>query len=113
MHLGAGTEQRTVLGTLVDPLGLFRRSALIQNDERDRAARRAPARVASLASALLSSGGGSDGGSVLEGVDQQQLARALIAKAFERRDELLNVSRRVAAEALDQASERLTATAGK
>jgi len=43
---GAEGEGRSVLGTVLDPLGVFRGSPLVQNDERDRAALAAAAELA-------------------------------------------------------------------
>ena len=106
---------RSLLGTVVDPLGLFRQSGLMDSDKRDRAALEAAAKLTDLARELLaeSDAGAAGGAGEAEQqqrrqVEQQQLVRALAAKAWERRDDLSVVTRRIAAEALDQAAERLT-----
>ena len=98
---------RSLLGTVVDPLGLFRQSGLMDSDERDRAALQAAAKLTDLARELLADSDAGVAGGAGE-VEQQQLVRALAAKAWERRDDLSVVTRRIAAEALDQAAERLT-----
>ena len=98
---------RSLLGTVVDPLGLFRQSGLMDTDERDRAALQAAAKLTDLARELLADSDAGVAGGAGE-VEQQQLVRALAAKAWERRDDLSVVTRRIAAEALDQAAERLT-----
>lgn len=108
-------QQRSVLGRIVDPLGLFRHSALITNDERDRAALQAAAKLSALAAELLGEAPSVIGGtapvgaaSASEAADQQsQLVRALLRKAYERRVDLRRASRRLAIEALDQAAGRL------
>ena len=104
-------QQRSVLGTLVDPLGLFRHSAFVRNGERDFAALQAVERLASLANELLreATPGGTPPSSdvAVEEIDQQQLIGALAAKAYQRRDDLAQVSRRLGLEALDQAANRL------
>ena len=98
-------SQRSVLGTLIDPLGLFRTSALVNNDERDLMAIDAVATLAPRATALLTEGGGS--GATPSDDELRQLAQALAVKAWARRDDLQAVSRRVAVEALDQAATRV------
>jgi hypothetical protein len=109
-------QERSLLGTIVDPLGIFRQSALINNDDRDRAALAAAEKLAALATEILAdasagdvvTGGGAIAPSAAGAIDQQQLARALVVKAYERREDVQRVSRRVAIEALDQATLRLT-----
>ena len=95
---------RSVLGTIVDPLGIFRASPLITNSVRDLAALDAITTLAPRAAELLSGGGPAASPSDAE---LQQLARALGAKAWARREDLREVSRRVAVEALDQAATRM------
>ena len=122
---GAEGEGRSVLGTVLDPLGVFRGSPLVQNDERDRAALAAAAELAAIGNNLLGSGsapelaagGGGVTGSLISGSaapsspvsapEAQKLATALTRKAFARRDELPLLFRRLAAEALDQTAARL------
>ena len=122
---GAEGEGRSVLGTVLDPLGVFRGSPLVQNDERDRAALAAAAELAAIGNNLLgagsapelAAGGGGVTGSLISGSaaasspvsapEAQKLATALTRKAFARRDELPLLFRRLAAEALDQTAARL------
>ena len=115
---GAVQGGRSTLGLLVDPLGLFRQSALISNGERDHAALRAAEKLTPLAAQLLADGPGGDGqggggGGLLpssgSAVEAQQLLTALATKLFERRDDVQRVSRRIVVEALDQAAGRLAA----
>ena len=76
--------QRSRLGALVDPLGIFRGSALVTNDARDKAALEAARRLAALAPELL--GAVADEGGGASGVtppDQQLLATALLRKAWQ------------------------------
>ena len=115
-----------MLGTVLDPLGVFRGSPLVQNDERDRAALAAAAELAAIGNNLLGSGsapelaagGGGVTGSLISGgsaaasspvsaPEAQKLVTALTRKAFARRDELPLLFRRLAAEALDQTAARL------
>jgi predicted unusual protein kinase regulating ubiquinone biosynthesis (AarF/ABC1/UbiB family) len=103
---------RSVLGTLVDPLGLFRRSTLTQVDERDRAALDAAAQLAAIARDLVGPDEGGAGGAGGGLLDQQQLVRTLASKALERREDVWRATRRLAVEALDQTSERLRASSG-
>ncbi|KAH8063587.1 hypothetical protein JL722_2768 [Aureococcus anophagefferens] len=74
---GAGGD-RSVLGSLVDPLGLFRGSKLVTEDDRDAAALDAAAKLAALASELLGDGGG-------DPADQRALASALASRLWARR----------------------------
>ena len=97
------------LGALVDPLGLFRQSALVTNDARDEAALRAAARLSAVAEELLAEGTATEGREPQ--LDPQVVSRALAAKAWQRRDDLQEVSRRIAVEALDQGATRLAAAA--
>jgi hypothetical protein len=80
-------------------------------DERDRAALQAAAKLTDLARDLQAESAAGAAGGAAE-VEQQQLVRALAAKAWERRDDLSVVTRRIAAEALDQAADRLTRQPG-
>jgi hypothetical protein len=102
--------QRSRLGALVDPLGIFRGSALVTNDARDKAALEAARRLAALAPELL--GAVADEGGGASGVtppDQQLLATALLRKAWQRREDLQQVFLRLALEATDQTVARLMA----
>lgn len=96
---GAGGD-RSVLGSLVDPLGLFRGSKLVTEDDRDAAALDAAAKLAALASELLGDGGG-------DPADQRALASALASRLWARREDLSVVTRRVAAESARQTADRL------
>ena len=79
-------------------------SALVNTDERDRAALRAAAKLASIVN-------GDDGaaGAPTE-AEQRRLAGALATKAWERRDDVRRVSRRLARELLQQTASRMTTT---
>merc|ERR1711924_390102 len=99
---GVSARERSLLGAVIDPFDLFRSSTLLTNDARDRAALQAAAKLASLATEL-------DGSSAAPSeAEQQQLARALAAKAWERRRDVQEVSRRVARELLEQTATRMT-----
>jgi hypothetical protein len=104
---GSTASGRSLLGTLVDPLGVFRQSALVNNDARDRAALDAARQLADFATELL----GATGGGAPSEEQQRLLVRALVRQAWERRDALPDVTRRVAVEALDQAAGRMRAAA--
>ena len=101
---GAAPSDRSALGAALDPIGLFRGSALVNTDERDRAALRAAAKLASIVN-------GDDGaaGAPTE-AEQRRLAGALATKAWERRDDVRRVSRRLARELLQQTASRMTTT---
>ena len=101
---------------LVDPLGLFRSSALVTNDARDLAALEAAEQVTALAAELFDGASiGTAAGvvppssSAATAIDQGELVKALARKAISRRDDLQRLSRRLAVEALDQVTERLAA----
>jgi aarF domain-containing kinase len=106
---------RSRLGLLLDPLGLFRNSPLVENDERDRQALAAAAKLAELADELLPSGlnvGGAGGGdasvsSLLSDEALRELAQKLVSKLFRRRDDLQLVTRRFTAKLFDQTAERV------
>ena len=110
-------QRRSLLGAVVDPAGLFRQSGLVNTDGRDRAALEAASKLTHLARELLAEGQQATG--LAEGdpsplsesarqQEQQELVRALTSKAWERRDDLRVVTRRIAAEALDQAASRVS-----
>ena len=101
-------RERSRLGALVDPLGLFRGSPLVENDERDREALSAATKLAELASELLGNAGADDGAPPL--LSQEELRRfntLLLRKTWERRDDLQVVTRRFAAKLLDDTAQRL------
>jgi hypothetical protein len=112
----ADPPPRSLLGALVDPLGLLRRSALVNTDGRDEAALEAARKLSRLVSDLLEEEEGAELASLRAALSeptvQRQLAQTLVTKAWERRDALQAVSRRVAAEALDQAASRLATSRG-
>merc|ERR1740130_32746 len=56
---GGGGGGRSVLGTLIDPLGIFRNSPLVRNDARDESALAAARKLATIASELIAADGGS------------------------------------------------------
>ena len=106
------TRERSLLGSLVDPIGLFRSSTLIVNDERDKMALQAAVRLLELTPGLLPevvpAGAGSNvSTSTFSEADQQRLLRALVSKAWLRRDDVQQAARRMAYEALDQTATRL------
>jgi hypothetical protein len=74
----------------------------VQNDERDRAALDAAGKLAAQASELLGDSAG------FTQIEQRQLVRALVAKAFDRRDDLREVTRRLTVELLDQTATRMS-----
>ena len=54
---GGGEGGRSLLGAMVDPLGLFRNSPLVRNDARDESALAATRKLATIASELLATEG--------------------------------------------------------
>merc|ERR1712087_39151 len=95
-----GTDKpRSRLGALVDPLGLFRDSALVRKDDRDEAALEAARTLAAVARELLPTDSSS--------IDPQQLASLLSRKLWARRNGLGAVSRSLVAKVLEQTSLRL------
>ena len=120
-----GDSQRSRLGSLIDPLGLFRGSPLVEVDAKDREALSAAAKLADLASELLparaSPTDGATGGTpaadsppppllstVLTSDDLRRLAQLIAVKLWERREALQLVSRRFAATLLDQTLRRVS-----
>ncbi len=103
---GGGGEARSLLGALVDPLGLFRNSPLVRNDQRDEAALAATRKLATIASELLAT----DGSGTITPADAQQLAPILARKVWARRDALPVVSRRLLAKLIEQTEQRLGAS---
>mmetsp|Transcript_23052 Transcript_23052/g.68315 ORF Transcript_23052/g.68315 Transcript_23052/m.68315 type:complete len:799 (-) Transcript_23052:140-2536(-) len=107
----AGGEDRSLLGLLVDPLGLFRASRLVENDERDHKALEAARRLVEAASSLVGGApadatAGPDGEGAAN-AEAAALARALVRKAWERREHIPAISRLFLVEALDQTAARL------
>ena len=103
---------RSTLGLLVDPLGLFRGSALVRNGERDQAALDAAEKLLPLAQELLATRRAGPVGSMDgDALDAQELLRALTTRLIQRQEDLQRVTRRVAVEALDQAAGRVAAYA--
>ena len=119
---GAG---RSRLGLVLDPLGLFRGSPLVENDERDAQSLAAATKLAELANELLpaglnrgsasTAGASTAGGSapvgspnapLLSSEELRELSSLLAFKVVDRRDDLQLVMRKFAATLLDQASER-------
>ena len=98
---GTAGNGRSLLGAVVDPLGLFRDSPLLEEDDRDAAALAAAAKLAQLATDLVGDGG--DGGDDA----RQDLVRALAARLWQRRADLRLATRRIASEALGQTADRL------
>jgi hypothetical protein len=97
---GAGSTDRSVLGALVDPLGLFRGSALVQSDARDAEALAAAARLVSIASDLGVS-------SAMSAAEQRRLAGLLLERILDRRSELRLVTRKLLREFLAQSARRV------
>jgi len=79
---------------------------LVNTDDRDRASLEAASKLTDLAAELVADGDASIATQAEQQQQQQLLMRALAAKAWERRDDLQAVTRRIAVEALDQAAER-------
>mmetsp|Transcript_87803 Transcript_87803/g.151529 ORF Transcript_87803/g.151529 Transcript_87803/m.151529 type:complete len:859 (+) Transcript_87803:1-2577(+) len=111
-----GDSGRSFLGTLVDPLGLFRGSPLIQTDARDRKALDAASKLASIASELIPVGAGQVEGPLdaprpgtavqPSTAELTDLVQKLSSKLWERRDELQVVSQRLLIKLLSQTSQR-------
>ena len=113
-----GCERLVCLGTgglppkpAVDPLGLFRASRLVENDERDHKALEAARRLVEAASSLVGGApadatAGPDGEGAAN-AEAAALARALVRKAWERREHIPAISRLFLVEALDQTAARL------
>jgi len=102
-----GVRGRSALGLLVDPLGLFRTSPLVVNDARDKAALQAARQLAANAAELLPNAAS------LSAADAQELARRIIRKLWQRREQLPVLSRRLAIKLLDQTTERLDRRTGR
>jgi len=109
----ANAVGRSRRGLVLDPLGLFRGSPLIENDERDAQALAAATKLAALADELLPAGldgtgraGGKADALLLSPQELRELGSMLAFKVVDRRDDLQVVMRRFAATLLDQASQR-------
>ena len=101
-------RSRSRLGALLDPLGLFRGSPLVETDATDREALDAASQLAELVSSLTSTD--RDTSPLLSPDESQQFNRILLRKLWEKRDELQLVSRRLAATLLDQTAQRVVST---
>jgi len=97
---------RSRLGALIDPLGLFRTSALVINGGRDEAALQAATKLAAVATDLLAEDPDAVGRSGPP-LEPRAVASALVAKAWQRRDDVQVATRRLTLEALDQAVARM------
>ena len=115
-------NERSRLGAFVDPLGLFRGSPLIENDERDREALAAASQLATLANEVLGSPVAGGAAAVVDGVEptpllsQEELRRfntLLLRKTWDRRDDLQVVTRRFAVALLDQTAQRALTPRGR
>jgi len=111
---------RSNLATLLDPLGIFAGSPLVETDARDREVLAASSKLASIASELLE-GGGEQASALaadptllgaaptISADDRQQLVSILSSKLWDRREELQIVLRRLAAKLVDQTTQRILA----
>jgi len=99
-------RSRSRLGALVDPLGLFSGSPLVENDERDREALTAAKKLAALASELQ---GDASATPLLTAQEARRFNTLLLRKTWERRDDVQVVSRRFVAKVLDQTANRVLA----
>jgi len=95
---------RSYLGTLVDPLGLFRGSALVENRASDDAALAAAAKLSEIATSLLPNGEQRQ----ISAAEANEIAQMLIRKVWERRDNIPAASRLFALKLLDQLQLRLS-----
>jgi hypothetical protein len=90
---------RSNLGRLLDPIGLFRASALVSTDAADEESLAAAEKLAALLQENLDA----------STVDVEALQRELARQGWERRQELARVSQRFAAKLLADAARRLQA----
>ena len=104
---GKAGSGRSVLGALVDPLGIFRNSALVDVDQRDRAALAAASKLVAVAMESGALPPRLNPSEPLPTSELRRLAQVLSQKVWERREALPDISRRLLAEALDQTSRRL------
>lgn len=101
--VGRGGEGgRSLLGAMVDPLGLFRNSPLVRNDARDESALAAARKLATIASELLATEGAA--------AEPSELAPILARKVWARRDALPAVSRKLLVKVVEQTEARLGAS---
>ena len=94
---------RSLLGTLVDPFGLFRGSPLVENRESDEAALAAAAKLSEIGLSLLPSREAQET-STAEAIE---IAQMLVGKVWERRDNIPAASRLFTVKLLDQLMFRL------
>jgi hypothetical protein len=92
-------------------LGLFRNSALVENDERDREALAAASKLARVAVELTRAEDGLINTAQPSADELRRLGSSLSQKLWGRREELSIVSRRLAAKLLDQTAQRLSLSA--
>lgn len=104
-----GPTDRSLLGVLVDPLGIFRASPLVNPDATDREALSAASQLADLATQLLPASAGTNEKPLLTEAEVERLQRSLAGKLWSRRQDLALVSRRFAAALLDQTAARVYA----
>ena len=103
---------RTLLGSIVDPLGIFRFSPLVLSDELDRRILESSLQLVSLLQKLVSENS-SSGGMVearLDSPQQRELLSRLLAKLWARRRDLSLLGSGIAAELVVQAIRRIEAT---
>ena len=113
---GGADAPRSLLGALIDPLGLFRTSRLVTNNERDREALAAARKLAAIGAELVASGEGGEGGEggaaaapLLSADTAQKLAPILARKVWERRSALPAVTRQLLLKLVEQTESRLAA----
>lgn len=106
-----GGDGRSLLGLVVDPFGIFRNSRIIENNDRDRKALEAAGRLVEMAASMVgtapASGLTPDGRSAAN-AEAAALARALVRKAWDRRQSIPAIGRLFLLEALDQTYHRLS-----
>jgi len=86
-----------VLGSLIDPLGIFRNSVLVQNDDRDEAALSASRKLVEVAAELYPG----------VTVEPQEVVPVLVRKVWERRENIPVATRRLVSKVLEQTMQRL------
>jgi len=92
-----GERPRSVLGSLIDPLGIFRNSVLVQNDDRDEAALSASRKLVEVAAELYPG----------VTVEPQEVVPVLVRKVWERRENIPVATRRLVSKVLEQTMQRL------
>jgi hypothetical protein len=106
-----GPDGRSLLGLVVDPFGLFRGSRMVENNERDHKALEAAGRLVEVAASMVGSvpaNGLTPDGRNAANAEATALARALVSKAWERRQSIPAIGRLFLLEALDQTYHRLS-----